>query len=143
MRFTRVKGAIYRKNPFGGRIVTQLVEGAKGAGAVVIGKAAGRTIANMLPLPKDTVVGSIGAQLASALLLGMVGRRFLPANIANYVFVGALTAPVETGLKMIPGVSGFLGEDPFLPIGENPFLPMGAYPSIEAYPEGLESEFGY
>jgi hypothetical protein len=139
----RVRGAVYRKNPgFSVRgIGTQLIEGAKGAGAVVVGKAAGRLIANLLPFPKTTMIGNVGAQIVSALVLGVVGKRFLPGRIGEYVFIGALTAPVETVLKGVPVIGPMLGEDPFLPIGEDPFLPIGAYPDgLSAYPEEAQAQ---
>jgi hypothetical protein len=138
IKLTKVRGAIYRKNPrFSIRgIGNQLIEGTKGAAAVVVGKVAGRQIANLIPLPKDTMVSSIGTQVVAALVLGMVGKRFLPGKLGEFLFVGALTAPVETALKSVPGIGPMLGEDPFLPIGEDPFLPIGAYPDgMAAYPE--------
>lgn len=152
IKFRRVRGSIYRKNPglFGGRIVRDIVDGAQSAAAVIAGKVAARMVGNLLPLPKTTVIGNIGTQIVSALVVGMAGKRFLPAKFGDYVFVGALTAPVEAGLRLVPGVGGMLGEDPFLPVGEDPFLPVGSYPLIGSYPEGVgeeveaaEAAFGY
>jgi hypothetical protein len=155
IRLTPVRGSLYRKNPgFNLKgIVGQVVDGSKRAVVVVGGKVGGRFVGNLLPLPKTTLVGNLGSQIVAALLIGIAGRRFLSRGMADDLFVGAMLNPVETGLKMVPGIGGLLGEyDPFLPMGTyDPFLPVGSYPQlpegIESYPagvdEGAEAALGY
>lgn len=143
----------YRRNPgFSVRgIGNQLMTGAKRAATVVVGKAAGKFAANVIPVPKTTMVGQVGSQLLAALAIGVVGRKFIGHGLGEDLFIGAMTAPMETALKMVPVVGPLLGEDPFLPMGAyDPFLPMGAYAPPEApaatvgsYEDVGDDGFGY
>lgn len=112
IRLTPVRGKIYRKNPaFSVRGITrQLQTGAMNAGAVVLGKAGARVVANFLPLPKDGVMNYV-TQVVAALGVGMLSRQFMSAKAAEFVLAGALAAPVETFLKGMPVIGGFLGDD--------------------------------
>lgn len=144
IRLTPVRGRIYRKNPrFSVRGFTRdLQSGAMNAGAVIVGKAGARVIANFLPLPKDGIMNYV-SQIVAALATGMVAKQFMGAKTAEFVLAGALSAPVETFLKGVPVIGGFLGDDQLLmgeiltsgalPIGED--LPIGEYPMMGEYVE--------
>jgi hypothetical protein len=146
IRLSPVRGKIYRKNPaFSMRgAIRDLQNGAMNAGMVIIGKTGARVVANFLPLPKEGIMNYV-TQIVAALATGMVARQFVGAKQAEFIVAGALSAPVETLLKGVPVIGGFLSDDALmmgeylaaggmgeyqLPVGEYD-LPVGEYPMGE------------
>jgi hypothetical protein len=114
------------------------------AGMVVIGKTGARVVANFLPLPKEGIMNYV-TQIVAAMATGRVAKQFVSAKQAEFIMAGALAAPVETLLKGVPVIGGFLGDDALmmgeylsaggmgeynLPIGDYE-LPVGEYPMGE------------
>jgi hypothetical protein len=133
----RIRGKVYRSNPaFGRGLVKQITEGARDGALVVVGETGAKFIGNLIPIPKDTMIGAVGAQLAGAIAIGMVGQRFLPKPVAHMLFVGGMAGAMRSVLKVVPVIGPMLGEYE-LPIGEYE-LPVGEYPQedeLAAYPE--------
>lgn len=132
IRFRRVRGAIYKRNP---PLLRQAMQGVKDAVAVVGGKAATRMVANLIPLDKTGVMG-LAVQGAAALGVGMLAARFLNRDIARFVTAGGLAAPVETALASVPVIGPALSGDDMvyaaLPMGEYA-EPMGEYAEMGEY----------
>lgn len=86
-----------RRNPPRKRldIVRSLTDGAIEAGQVLIGKAAVRSVPDLMALPKEGNVG-LAVQAGVALALGWAAEMFLSKDAARALLAGGLTAPLET-----------------------------------------------
>lgn len=117
-------------------VFRDLQQGAFDAGAVVVGKAGTRFLANLIPIPQDTMLMNFAVQGVSAVVVGMVARMALSKRTADFMVAGGLAAPMETILVQLPVVGPLLGQyDPYLPMGEyDPTLPMGEY-AMGEYPQ--------
>ena len=85
----------YRANPVGGDIVGMLTGGAVEAGQILAGKAAARSVPDLLGMPKSGNTG-LAIQAAVAVGLGYMADMFLSPNAARAILAGGLTAPMET-----------------------------------------------
>lgn len=112
IRFRRVGGSVYRKNPgFSVRgIFGTLKTAVPRAATVVVGKAATRLVANFLPLPKEGLMNTV-TQVASALLVGIAAKMVVPGHIADDLVVGGIVAPIESLAKGLPVIGPALGDD--------------------------------
>lgn len=118
---SRVKGKVYRSNP--GGLIKQAMQGAKDAGYVLAGGAATRAVSNIVPLAKTGIMGA-AVQLASALAVGMVARRFLGADAARFVVAGGMQVPVKSLVtSLVPAAAPLLGD----------------YDMLLAYPQDVSS----
>lgn len=89
----------YRRNPRQPAIIKTLTDGAVGAFQVLAGKAAARTLGNLVPLPGAQDAGSpmgVASQAIVAVLVSIFGKQLFGAKVAGMLTVGALTAPVES-----------------------------------------------
>lgn len=124
IRFKRVKGSIYRRNPgFNVKAILGRVQrAAMRIPAVLGGKVGTRFIANVLPFPnKDTNVAmNMAAQVTGAIITSIVAGMVVP-RYADDVLLGGLLAPAETLGKQLPIVGPLLGDD---------YLELGAYPDV-------------
>lgn len=122
---SRVKGKVYRSNP--GSLVKQAMQGAKDAGYVLAGGAATRAVSNIVPLAKTGIMGA-AVQLASALAVGMVARRFLGADAARFVVAGGMQVPVKSLVtSLVPAAAPLLGDyDMLLAYPQD----MASYPAL-------------
>jgi hypothetical protein len=131
-----------RRNPLGGRggmlsgIPQMAMQGAIGAGQVIVGKGVARLIRGKFNLEGNTTTGSIvevGIGLAGAIAM----RRKYP-RFAERFLIGAMIAPLETIAKQsnIPYLSTALGDEGQLPLiaGEDVVNIGGEY-----YPTALAS----
>lgn len=86
-----------RRNPPRRRvdIVGSLVDGSVEAVQILVGKAAARSIPNLVRLPVQGNIG-LAIQAATALVSGYVAGMFLSPNAARAIMAGGLTAPIET-----------------------------------------------
>lgn len=111
----------------------QLQQGVFDAASVVVGKAATRIVANILPLPKGGMILNFATQAVSALGVGALASMFLSRDTARMLIAGGLAAPVESFAKNIPFIGPMLSDDD-LTLGDyDPFLPMGEYPAMGDY----------
>lgn len=112
IRFKRVGGATYRRNPaFSVRgMVSTLQTAVPRAAAVVTGKAATRIVANFLPLPKEGMMNTV-TQIVAALIVGTVAKMAVPARFADDMVVGGIVAPIESLAKALPVIGPALGDD--------------------------------
>lgn len=76
-------------------IVGSLTDGSIEAVQILIGKAAARSIPDLIGAPKQGNVG-LAVQAATALAVGYVSGMFLSENAARAMMAGGLTAPIET-----------------------------------------------
>lgn len=76
-------------------IVGSLTDGSIEAVQILIGKAAARSIPDLIRAPKEGNVG-LAVQAATALAVGYVSGMFLSENAARAMMAGGLTAPIET-----------------------------------------------
>lgn len=76
-------------------IVGSLVDGSVEAVQILIGKAAVRSVPDLVGAPKQGNIG-LAVQAATALVVGYVGGMFLSENAARAMMAGGLTAPLET-----------------------------------------------
>lgn len=121
--------------------MTQAIETAKGATAVLAGQAAGRMIVGFIPVTGGPIVEAAKG-VGAAVLLKMIGRQFLPADLANYLAIGALVNPMKDLIvSVVPQAGGFLGA---YSSGPMYLPPMGAANRIGVYAsdgqEGFEDE---
>jgi hypothetical protein len=135
---------MYRSNP--GGIIKQVMQGAKDAGYVLAGGAATRAVSNIVPLDKTGLMGTV-VQLASALGVGMVARRFLGADAARFVIAGGMQVPVKSLVTtMIPAAAPLLGDYDMLlsypGISSYPALAGGAYEEMGNYTEEGVASYG-
>lgn len=96
-RFTSRGGGrrSYRRNPPGGDLVGKATQGAMDAGAVLVGKAATRSIPQLLSLPQTGNTG-LAVQAATAVAAGWAADRFVGPDVGRFVLAGGLTAPMES-----------------------------------------------
>lgn len=101
------------------------------AGQILVGKAAVRTIPDLIPnVPKEGNMG-IALQAGTALVIGWVADMFLSKNAARAMTAGALTAPLETLIVayQIPWISSALA-------------PVSAQSNLQAYVRGNGGSLG-
>lgn len=115
---TARKRRTYRRNPKP-KVLRKLQDGLVGAVYAVGGKAAARIVASKVPMPGGMVIGGIDVgnilvQGGTAVALGLVADRVLPARHAEEVVIGALMGPVESAIRgaNIPVVSAALSSYP-------------------------------
>jgi len=90
------KRRTYRRNPVRrGDLVDTFINGAMGAGGVLVGKAAVRSLPQLLSLPQAGNVG-LAVQAATAVAAGYVADRFVGSDVAQYILAGGLSAPMES-----------------------------------------------
>jgi len=76
-------------------IVGSLMDGSVEAVQILIGKAAARSLPDLVGAPKQGNIG-LAVQAATALVTGYVAGMFLSENAARAMMAGGLTAPLET-----------------------------------------------
>lgn len=96
IKLSRIKGAVYRRNP---GIVGTLTRGVKDAAVAVAGKTAARFIGSKLPAIMPGQTGQVLNSAISAAAIGMIAQRFLGADMARLMVQGAMQAPVESLLS--------------------------------------------
>lgn len=96
--YKRIRGAVYKRNP---GVVNVLVRGVKDAAVAVAGKTVGRFIGQKLPAFIPGQAGqAVNAAIAAA-AIGMLGSRFLGADMARVLVQGAMQAPIESALQPV------------------------------------------
>lgn len=85
----------YRPNPRRPDIIRTLIDSTVEAGQVLIGKAAVRTVPDLVGFPASGNTG-IAIQAGTALVIGFVADMFLRPATVRALTAGALTAPLET-----------------------------------------------
>ena len=123
----------YARNPRRGRmpIVRVFTDGLVEAGQILVGKAAVRTIPDLIPnVSKEGNMG-IAIQAGTALVIGWVADMFLSKSAARAMTAGALTAPLETLIVAykVPWISSALA-------------PVSAQTSLQAYVRGNGGSLG-
>ena len=132
----------YRRNPPSARnIVKTLTDGAQGALAAIVGKAAARAIPAQVGLPTTGPVG-LATQGAVAIVLGMVAQKVSPRH-GPFVVAGALMGPMEQVIRdlNLPVISSALAAYPgypALPSGNPALMPQGGRAGLAAYPGALD-----
>lgn len=84
-----------RRRAMGG-IVRTLTDAVVDAGQVLIGKAAARSIPDLIPNVSKQGNMGLAVQAGTALVIGYVADMFLSKQAARAMTAGALTAPLET-----------------------------------------------
>jgi len=141
-----------RQNPRRPDLLNMMMDGTVAASQVLIGKAAARSVPDMLGLPKQGITG-LSIQAAVALLSGYVASMFLAPGSAAAIMAGGLTAPIETALVAydVPWIGKALAPVSTeaavvnLGVGRYPQAPGGLsrYPKpplevLAGYPKGTE-----
>lgn len=116
LRFTRVRGSVYKRNP---PVVAMLTRGVMDAALAVVGKTGARFIGAKLPAIVPGQAGQIVNAALSALVLGFLTNKALGGDKARMIVAGALQAPIETALA--PALAG---------IGLSSYRGIRAYPSM-------------
>lgn len=134
----RKRAAPKRQNPYhrnprrrGMPIMRVFTDGIVEAGQILVGKAAVRTIPDLIPnVSKEGNMG-IAIQAGTALVIGWVADMFLSKNAARAMTAGALTAPLETLIVAyrVPWISSALA-------------PVSAQSSLQAYVRGNGGSLG-
>lgn len=137
IRFTPVKGRVYRRNPPLNKALKTLTEGVQNAAFAVVGKAASRSVSSMIPFG-GSGAADIAKQAVVAVGLGMVADKFLPKRRAEFIVAGALMGPIESAIRAanIPVISGALGS---YSLGSYVPRPLGAglQPALGAIPANI------
>lgn len=92
---TRTRRRRARSNPRRMPVLQQFTDGVVEAGQILVGKAAARSIPDIVNLPKEGNVG-LAIQAGTALVIGYVADMFLSRDASRAMTAGALTAPLET-----------------------------------------------
>lgn len=126
-----------RMNP--PQIVQGIMEGAKGAAAVLVGKVATNTLARMIPYGAGSPAVDIAKRVAVAVVLGEVGKRvnMIGRDTAQLLVIGGLLSPMETAVRAlnVPLVTqGLSGDDDVMLALLAPGN-IGSYPQMGAYPQ--------
>lgn len=133
-RRRRVARRRYRRNPSIQGIGNQVLALGKQTVAVMAGRTLGRTISGMIPFGSANPLLNAGKGVAVAIGVKMLGRRFLSADLADALAVGAMIGPVTDLVSTyLPGATPFLSGGP---IGM-PTFPgaMASYPRLASYPQ--------
>lgn len=136
-----------RRNPPRKRrvdIVGSLIEGGTEAAQILIGKAAVRSIPDLIGAPKQGNVG-LAVQAGAALVTGYVAGMFLSENAARAMMAGGLTAPLETLIVSyrVPWLSNALSPmTAQAEVGAYARGRLGAYPRPQARPQLVVEERG-
>ena len=88
----------YQRNPArrgGADILDTFARGAMGAGGVLVGKAAVRSLPQLLSLPQAGNTG-LAVQAATAVAVGWIADRFIGPDVAEMMLAGGLSAPMES-----------------------------------------------
>lgn len=147
----------YRRNPARmPDLFVMLKDGTMAAGQVLVGKAAARSVPQLLNLPQQGNMG-LAIQAGVALGLGYVSSMVFSRGTAAAIMAGGLTAPLETLLvanqvpwigealsptTQLDQVSGYMGRYP-AGIGRYP-AGVGRYPAqrqvaaLAGFPEDAE-----
>lgn len=94
-RTTRKRRRTYKRNPKRMAPIQAFTDGVVEAGQILIGKAAVRSIPDIVNLPKEGNVG-LAIQAGTALAIGYLTDMFLSRDASRAMTAGALTAPLET-----------------------------------------------
>lgn len=102
-----------RRNPPRRDIVGMVVDGAMGAGGVLVGKASARAIPALVGLPQAGNVG-LAIQAATAVAVGWLADSFVGRDVGQYVLAGGISAPLESLVVRlnIPFLSSALAQAP-------------------------------
>lgn len=105
--------------------IRTLMDGARGAAGVLVGKVASRAIPANIGLPTTGTTG-IAVQAAIAIVLAMVADKVSKRD-APFIVAGALLAPLEAVVRgaNIPIISASLSAYPEIGMGA---YPLGAFP---------------
>ena len=118
-------------------ITNQLMQGGIDALQVLAGKAAARTVPQMLGFGLENATG-VAMQAVVAIVVGMVGKQFFGAGPGRMMLAGALTAPVESLVVAanIPILSPALSAYPQLGQYSSGYYGagVGAYPQLGQAP---------
>lgn len=76
-------------------VVDTLMDGFVEAGQVLVGKAAVRSIPDLVGAPKQGNMG-LAVQVGTALVIGFASEMFFSKRTSQAMVAGALTAPLET-----------------------------------------------
>jgi hypothetical protein len=103
----------YRRNPAGG-IVRQTTDLMLGAGAALVGAAAGRAVGNLIPFGQSDPVMGFVKGVAVAIGIRMVGPKVgLSPRLAELAAVGAIMGPTKDLIvSFVPQAGQFLGAGP-------------------------------
>lgn len=91
----RVRAYAARRNPPKSDLLDSLTAGVMGAGGVLVGKAAARSLPQLLTLPQAGNVG-LAVQAATAVVVGWLADRFVGRDVGSMVLAGGLSAPMES-----------------------------------------------
>lgn len=128
IRFRRVRGAVYSRNP---KILSMLTRGVMDAATVVGGKAVAGFIGSKIPQLVPGTLGGVVNKVLSAVAVGFAASQFLSADRARLAVAGALAAPIESAIKAanVPLLSEGLSDD------EDYYeVDMQGYPALQGYP---------
>lgn len=141
----------YRSNPKRPDLIGMLTGGTMTAFQVLVGKAAVRTIPDMIGLPRAGNVG-LATQAALAVVAGYLADMFLSRETSAAILAGGLTAPLETALVAydVPWIGQALAPtttanevEALTGVGRYP-NGMGRYPQpalVAGYPKGPLNRF--
>ncbi len=123
----QVRRKLYTRNPpftlkNMGKILQQ---GAIDATGVTVGKVGARFVAGFIPAFGEGVMMNLLKQAVAALGVGFLAGQVVPRDFGRFVMAGALSAPVETGLAMIPVVGDLISGNAELGEAMGYGLPMG------------------
>lgn len=83
----------------------------KSSGAALVGAAVGRTVSNLLPIAGGPVV-NFAKGTAVAILIRMLGAKFIGQETARFAAVGAMLGPTkDLILSFAPQAAPFLSGD--------------------------------
>ena len=153
----RRRRGLFRRNPGGGLVkglMSTGMQGVKDAAGVVVGKAATRAVAGLIPFGANTgIVGTL-KQVLVAVGVGYGANKVLGREFARMVVAGGIAAPLETLVKSmgIPILSPALsaGDEAYAALGGHGAYPLAgvgmyppALPAASGYGDGMGADFGW
>lgn len=134
IRFRRVRGAVYARNP---GIIPMLTRGVMDAATVVGGKAVSGFIGSKIPQFVPGTMGAVLNRVLSAIVVGFAASKVLSADRARLAVAGALAAPIESAIKgaNIPFISeGLSDDDDYYEVDMSGYPTLSGYPGMSGYP---------
>jgi len=134
IRFRRVRGAVYARNP---NIVNMLTRGVMDAAVVVGGKAVSGFIGSKIPQFVPGTLGTMLNRVISAVVVGFAASKVLSADRARLAVAGALASPIESAIKAanIPLLSEGLSDDEdYYEVDMSGYPGVAGYPGMSGYP---------
>lgn len=125
-KYTKATQTYSRNPPFTLKNMGKILQrGVIDATGVTAGKVGARFVAGFIPSFGEGIMMNLAKQAVAALGVGFLAGQIVPRDYGRFIMAGALSAPVETGLAMVPVVGDLISGNAELGEAMGYGLPMG------------------